>query len=39
MTRHGRAEEVASVVLWLYSSSASYVTGQAIAVDGGFTMR
>lgn len=34
-----KAEEVASVVLWLCSSSASYVVGQAISVDGGYTVQ
>ncbi len=39
MQRVGRPEEVADVVLWLCSDAASYVTGQAISVDGGFVMR
>jgi NAD(P)-dependent dehydrogenase (short-subunit alcohol dehydrogenase family) len=39
MARVGRAEEIASAVLWLCSEAASYVTGQSISVDGGFTMR
>lgn len=34
--RLGKPEEVAALVLWLASSSASYVNGAAIAVDGGF---
>jgi NAD(P)-dependent dehydrogenase (short-subunit alcohol dehydrogenase family) len=39
MGRVGRPEEIASVVLWLCSDVASYVTGQSISVDGGFIMR
>jgi NAD(P)-dependent dehydrogenase (short-subunit alcohol dehydrogenase family) len=37
--RLGRPEEVASAVLWLCSSEASFVIGQALAVDGGYTVR
>jgi NAD(P)-dependent dehydrogenase (short-subunit alcohol dehydrogenase family) len=33
--RVGTAEEVASCVLWLASPTATYVTGQTVAVDGG----
>ena len=29
----------AEVVLWLYSPASSLVIGQAIAVDGGYTVR
>lgn len=36
--RAGRPEEIASAVLWLCSSAASYVVGQAITVDGGMTV-
>jgi NAD(P)-dependent dehydrogenase (short-subunit alcohol dehydrogenase family) len=39
MSRYGRADEVADAVLWLCSSTSSYVTGQSISVDGGFVMR
>ncbi|WP_213957699.1 MULTISPECIES: SDR family oxidoreductase [unclassified Variovorax] len=35
--RIGEPEEVAAAVLWLCSDAASFVTGTAQAVDGGFT--
>ena len=35
--RIGEPEEVAAVVLWLCSDQASFVTGVAHPVDGGFT--
>jgi NAD(P)-dependent dehydrogenase (short-subunit alcohol dehydrogenase family) len=36
MGRVGRPEEISNTVLWLCSDKASYITGQAIAVDGGW---
>ena len=35
--RLGRPEEIASAVLWLCGPGASFVIGQALAVDGGYT--
>ena len=37
--RFGRPEEIADAVVWLCSARSSFVTGQAIAVDGGFVAR
>jgi NAD(P)-dependent dehydrogenase (short-subunit alcohol dehydrogenase family) len=37
MRRFGRTEEVASLVLFLASDESSFVSGQDIAIDGGFT--
>jgi len=37
LRRLGRPEEIAAVALFLVSADASFVTGQAIAVDGGYT--
>ena len=34
--RMGKAEEVADAVIWLSSPKSSFVTGQSLAVDGGF---
>jgi NAD(P)-dependent dehydrogenase (short-subunit alcohol dehydrogenase family) len=37
--RLGHVEEVAEAVLWLCSDRASFVTGHALIIDGGFTAR
>ncbi|MBV8676760.1 MAG: SDR family oxidoreductase [Planctomycetaceae bacterium] len=31
-------EEVAGAVVWLCSAAASFVTGHALVVDGGYTV-
>lgn len=36
LARYGTEEEIASAVVFLCSGQASYVTGQVLAVDGGF---
>ncbi|HET6766432.1 MAG TPA: SDR family oxidoreductase, partial [Chitinophagaceae bacterium] len=35
--RLGQPEEVAEAVIWLCSDAASFVTGDALPVDGGWT--
>lgn len=37
MGRIGEPDEVASAICWLCMPAASYITGQCIAVDGGFS--
>lgn len=39
MGRFGKVEDVASVVIFLLSSMADYITGQVINCDGGMVMR
>ena len=38
MKRYGNPEEVASVISFLCSDNASYVTGQTIEISGGLMM-
>src|SRR5262249_52253913 len=38
MGRMGTTEEIAGTALWLASDLSTYVTGQAITVDGGMAM-
>lgn len=37
MGRMGKPEEIASTVVFLCSNAASYITGQPIVIDGGYT--
>lgn len=39
MKRLGRGSEIADAVLWLCSPGSTFVTGHALAVDGGFTVQ
>lgn len=36
--RYGKAEEIASLVMWLISPEAGYMTGSSLNMDGGFTI-
>ena len=36
MGRLGEPNEIAEAVVWLSSDAASFVTGQTMAVDGGY---
>ncbi len=38
MKRYGQPDEIAGAALYLASDSASYLTGQAIVIDGGMTI-
>ena len=37
--RMGRPEEIGEGVLWLLSDAASFVTGHAMSIDGGWVAR
>jgi len=37
--RMGKPEEIADTVVYLLSDKASFITGQILAVDGGFTLK
>ncbi len=39
MNRLGQPEEIAEAVVWLCSDAASFVTGVALNVDGGYVAR
>ena len=37
MKRHGRPGELDSVIVFLAADESSYITGQIVGVDGGWT--
>jgi 2-keto-3-deoxy-L-fuconate dehydrogenase len=38
MGRFGKAEEIAALAVYLASDESVFVTGQALAIDGGWTI-
>jgi NAD(P)-dependent dehydrogenase (short-subunit alcohol dehydrogenase family) len=38
MSRMGKSEEIAELVLWLASDASSYITGETILIDGGLAI-
>ena len=38
MGRYAEPEEIAQTVLWLCGDASSYITGQSIAPDGGWSV-
>jgi enoyl-[acyl-carrier-protein] reductase (NADH) len=38
ISRQGRAEEVEALICFLLSESSSFITGQIIRIDGGFSV-
>ena len=39
MKRAGQAEDIDNAVVWLCFDAASYITGQNLVIDGGFTVQ
>ena len=39
LARMGQPEDIANAVVFLASGKSSYITGQIIVVDGGWTLR
>jgi NAD(P)-dependent dehydrogenase (short-subunit alcohol dehydrogenase family) len=39
MKRLGRPEEISKVILFLHSEDASFITGVALPVDGGYLLK
>lgn len=37
--RHGKPNEVANAIVFLLSDASSFITGQTLIIDGGFTLR